>query len=280
MQNVESALGGINFLILVVVTVLIAAAGYIINDYYDIEIDRINKPQKNLIGRDISTMTARIMYYALNIIAIGLGFYLALRVSSFQLGFVFVIIIIMLWYYSSRYKRMIFWGNLVVGILSGFVVFVVWLFEFFALRADPGKFIEAIKGLATIKYFIWGFSFFAFITSIIREMIKDIQDMEGDERTGCRTIPIAIGFQNTKFIILGVIIISMAVLGYAQYLLFKEGFEWACWYLLITVQLLHIYVIVKMFSAREAKKFSFLSSLMKVIMVAGIISMQLIYFDY
>lgn len=273
------ALSLANFFILVLIFVLMAAAGYLINDFYDIEADRINKPKKALIGRDIITITAKIIYAVFNIIAIALGFYLALEVNYFQLGFVFVAIILMLWYYSARYKRMVFWGNLVVAVLLGFTVFAVWLFEFFALRNNYEDFIQVIKAIQKIQYFIWGFAWFAFITTLIREMIKDIEDIEGDRKVGYNTMPVALGIKNTRYVIAFVMFIALSTLIFVVYWLFMHNFTWAFWYLLITVITLMIYTLYKVLTAKEKKDWSFAGNLMKVIMVAGIISMQMIFFN-
>lgn len=278
-QGVDPALSSLNFAILVFIFVLMAGAGYIINDYFDVEIDRINKPGRMIIGHKVRFFTAKLIYGILNVIAIALGFYLAFQVNSFQLGLVFVVIIIMLWYYSSRYKRMLIWGNLVIALILGFTVFAVWLFEFFALRMKSFDFIEAYDAIRLIQYFIWGFTFFAFITTLIREMIKDIEDIEGDSKTGCNTLPIAIGIPGAKIVISVVIILAIGSLAYGQFLLYEGGFVWAFWYLLITVQVILIYVFIRLIISKEKRDFSLLGNLVKVAMLAGIISMQLIYFD-
>ncbi len=133
LQNVEPPLGHLNFLILVLITVLIAAGGYIINDHFDVNTDRKNKPGKNMLEGMISVRAALSVYYIINGIAILAGFYLAYAAGSFQIGLIFPAIIGFLWFYSSRYQRMPFWGNLIVAILSAMVVLMVWLFEFFML---------------------------------------------------------------------------------------------------------------------------------------------------
>ena len=268
-----------DFILLVITTMIIAAAGYMINDYFDVDADRVNKPHKVIIGKKIRFEHAKIIYYLLNGIAIGIGLYLAYRLQSFQLGLIFPIIIIMLYYYSARYKNMVFWGNLVVGILSGFTVFIVWLFEFFALRTEPGNFLEAQAVFHKINIMVWGFSAFAFLTSLLREMIKDMQDIEGDRRIGSKTMPVVIGNRKSSFVAAGVTFITMFCLAYAQYYLYRHGFHYAVWYLLIAVQFLLIYLLLKLFSSSKSEDYKFLSGLSKIIMLAGILSMQLIYLD-
>ena len=278
-SGVELPLEFINFLLLVFSFLLMAAAGYLINDYYDIETDRINKPDKALIGRDVSTISVRIVYIVLNVLAIGIGFYLAFEVSYFKLGFVFVAIVFMLWYYSARYKRMVFWGNLVVSVLIGITIFMVWIFEFFALRSNSFDFISAYTDIRMIQYLVWGVTFFAFLTTLIREMIKDVEDLEGDQRCGFNTMPVAIGKGYSKIIILVFIITTIILLALAQYWLLIKGFSYTFWYLCFTVQLLLFYTLVIMFKVKDNKDWKYPGNLMKVVMVAGIIGMQFIYFD-
>jgi len=255
-----------------------AAAGYIINDNYDIEADRINKPGKALIGREVDTFTAQVLYGVLNLIAIILGFYLAVKVDYFQLGFIFVAIILMLWYYSARYKRMVFWGNLVVATLLGFTLFAVWLFEFFALRARSFDFVEAYPYLKQLQHFVWGFAWFAFITTLAREMVKDVEDIEGDRKVGYNTLPVFAGINSSKWAIAFVLLICITTLGFAQYRLFAMGFIYSFWYLML-VDALMMYTFIVVFSAKEKKDWAYLGNLIKLVMVSGVISMQFVYFD-
>lgn len=278
-QGVEPALSSFNFIILVLITLLIAAAGYIINDYFDIDSDRVNRPDKIVMGKWIRFETAKNIYYGINIIAGLLGFYLAWSVGALQLGLVFVLIMIMLWYYSSKYQTGILWGNLVVGLLSGFTVFIVWLFEFFALRNQPAAFLEAWPSSGVITWFVWGYFGFAFLTSIIRELIKDVQDMEGDKKVGFNTLPIVYGAKRSKLLIVSFTVLTLLAMAGAIYFLFLKEFGSAAWYLIATVQLLLIYLMIKTFSAKDKNDYKFLSNITKIIMVAGILSMQLIYLD-
>lgn len=279
LQGVSPAFSEFHFYLLVLVTLLIAAAGYMINDYYDVDSDRINRPEKVVIGKKIRFSTITYLYYALNVIAGLMGFYLAIAVGFFQLGLVFIIIMIMLWYYSSRWQMKVLGGNIVVAILSGFTIYIVWLFEFFALRQHADLFIEAVRAIRMINYFVWGYFAFAFITTMIREVIKDMQDMEGDTRVGFRTLPVVSGTGAAKKVVYLLVLISIFSLGLAQYFLFAEGFRSASWFLLASVQILLVYLFAKLPSAKNSADFRFLSMVTKIIMVAGILSMQLIYLD-
>ncbi|RLD77216.1 MAG: hypothetical protein DRJ15_13925, partial [Bacteroidetes bacterium] len=166
MQHVAPPLGHLNFLILVLVTVFIAAGGYIINDHFDVNTDRKNKAGKNMLEGKISVRIALRVYYIINGLAILAGFYLAYMAGSYQLGLIFPAIIGLLWYYSSRYQRMPLWGNLIVAMLSAMVILIIWLFEFFMLLNNSGDFVNVINQLGAINKYIWAYALFAFLVSL------------------------------------------------------------------------------------------------------------------
>ena len=279
-HGVNLTFSELDFALLVFSTILIAAAGYIINDYFDIQIDAYNKPDKLIVGKKVSIGTAKLIYAILNGIAFIIGFYLAIKVNAFQLGFIFVMIAIMLWYYSAKYKRQIFWGNLVVAILSALVLLIVWIFEFFSLRLSPIDFIDAYRSIKIINIIIWSYSLFAFMVTLIREMIKDIQDIEGDSKFGCRTLAVVFGIRATKYITTSLIIICILMMAYSQYQLFIKNFTIIFWYLLIVIQPLFIYLLINVIISKNKDNYRFSGNLSKIIMLAGILSMQLICISF
>jgi len=280
LHGVNLTFSEMDFTLLVLSTILIAAAGYIINDYFDIQIDAYNKPDKLIVGKKVSIGTAKLIYAILNGIAFIIGFFLAIKVNAFQLGFIFVMIAIMLWYYSAKYKRQIFWGNLVVAILSALVLLIIWIFEFFSLRLSPIDFIDAYRSIKIINIIIWSYSLFAFMVTLIREMIKDIQDIEGDSKFGCRTLAVVSGIRATKYITTSLIIICILIMAYSQYRLFIENFTIIFWYLMIVVQPLFIYLLINVIISKNKDNYRFSGNLSKIIMLAGILSMQLVYISF
>jgi 4-hydroxybenzoate polyprenyltransferase len=222
MQHVEAPLGHLNFFILVMITVIIAAAGYIINDHHDVNTDRKNKPGKNMLEGKISVKKALNAYYIMNGLAIVAGFYLAYIAGSLQLGFVFPAIIGLLWFYSSRYQRMPFWGNLIVALLSAMVVLIIWLFEFFMLLDKSGDFVSVISQLYVISEYVWAYALFAFLISMVREMLKDIEDMNGDQATGYRTLPVIWGMNTARWITGGILFLTIVLLAAGQWYLYQK----------------------------------------------------------
>jgi 4-hydroxybenzoate polyprenyltransferase len=174
--------GLLDFSLLVAATVFLTAGGYLINDYFDTRIDSINRPARNPVGNAVKASSVILAHIIVNGIAILIGFYLAYRLRSLNFGLVFPFVTMLLWLYSARYKRMLAWGNLIVAILSAMVVFMVWYFEFLHLRLHPADFSQVVPELKQIAWYFAAFGLFAFLVSLFREVIKDMEDIPGDKR--------------------------------------------------------------------------------------------------
>jgi len=264
-----------SFLVLIAVTVLIAIGGYVINDYFDVKIDSINRPEKQVVNKLITPRGAIKLHILLNVVAILLGFYLAWRVKAVSFGLLFPFLAGLLWIYSAKYKRMLFWGNFIVSALSAFVILIVWLFEFFNLRLDASLFSESIPAIHWVNYVFYGYALFAFLVSMAREIIKDMEDTEGDATFGCKTLPLVLGMKPARNIAAAIIVATIILMIYVQLILFRLVMMMAFWYLLVTVQAGAVYLLLRLFSAREKQDFHYLSTLCKLIMVAGILSMEI-----
>jgi 4-hydroxybenzoate polyprenyltransferase len=262
----------LNFVLLVLTTVLLAAAGYIINDYFDVNIDRINKPSRMILGRQLEARQGILLHWIFNGIATILGFYLAFRVGSLRLGFIFPLIAGMLWMYSARYKRTLLVGNIVVSVLSALVVLVVWLFEFYMLRNMSFNLQPIVIKVSTV---IWLYAAFAFMVSLVREIVKDIEDLEGDTAAGCQTIPVLAGVATAKNVALAITLFTMLLLAFGQYLLLQHGLKIIFWYYIVPVQLMLINLLMQINKANKPSDFHTPSFLAKIVMVAGILGMQL-----
>jgi 4-hydroxybenzoate polyprenyltransferase len=273
----ESGMSGLpDFLLLVLITILIAIGGNIINDYFDIRIDHINKPEKLVIDKLISSKAAIILHIILTTIAVILGFFLAFRVDSLSFGFIFPSIAVLLWLYSAKYKRSFLLGNLIVAFLSALVIFIVWFFEFLSLRLNPANFSAVLSNFKTVNQFFVAYGLFAFLTTIFREIIKDVEDIDGDKEYFLRTLPITIGIRKTKNIIAALIIITILLLTYVETVVFRRDMTMVFWYLIFVVQIPFLFLVYKLLTASQKEDYHFLSNLSKLIMLAGILSMQLI----
>ncbi len=268
--------GLLDFSLLVAATILLTVGGYLINDYFDIRIDSVNKPEDNPVGTAINGRSVILAHIIVNGLAILIGFYLAYRLRSVNFGLIFPFISVLLWLYSARYKRTLAWGNLVVAILSALVIFIVWYFEFLHLRLTPSDFSQVVPELSeTNRYFI-AYGLFAFLVSFFREIIKDMQDIAGDKEYGCRTLPIALGIKRSKYIVTFLVSLTILFLAFGQWTFFNRGWMLVFWYFLVIIQLPMIYLLYKLYRAENREGYHFLSNLCKLIMFAGILSMQLI----
>lgn len=268
--------GLVDFTLLVVATVLLACGGYLINDYFDIRIDSVNKPNKNSVGTFLNGRNVILTHIIVNTLAILIGFYLASKIKSVNFALIFPSISILLWLYSSSYKRLLGWGNLVVAILSAMAIFIVWYFEFLHLRLSPTNFSQVIPELTEANHYFIAYGLFAFLVSFFREIIKDMEDMKGDNEFGCRTFPIVIGIKKTNYIVTFFVLITILCMAFWQWTCLNRGWIVVFWYFLIVVQIPLIYLIYKLYHAEKKEDFHFLSNLCKLVMFAGILSIQLI----
>ena len=279
-SGVSPAMSEFNFFLLVLSTVLIAAGGYVINDIFDFEIDNINKPDKVLINKSIPISVAYRLYYGLTVAGTLLGFYVAFAVQYFLLGFIFVATALLLWFYSNKYQKTVLWGNIFISGLSAMVIILVWLFELYALRADILTYTEVMKQIRIVSILVAAYGLFAFIVSMIREITKDIEDIDGDKSAAFKTLPITFGIKKTKLLVNVLIIICIMFLVFAQYHLYLKGIMLVFWYLLVAVQSLFLFLLYNSIKAESKEDFQFLSNACKIIMVAGILSMQLFYVSF
>ncbi len=276
----QPAFGHFDFVLLVLSTLLIAAGGYVINDYFDVDVDEVNKPGKTVVGKELTLQSAYLYYWILTVTGVLIGFYLSFQVKYFMLGFIFAAIAMMLWFYSYQYKKSAFWGNFVIALLSAMVVLIVWLFEFFALRANPVNYAEAMKQLKLISLVVLAYAIFAFLVSLVREIVKDAEDLEGDKAAGFRTIAVTSGSVRSKHVALSLTILTIIILAGCQYWLFEMKIMLVFWYLLVAVQTSLIYFAYNILKSKTKEDFHLLSNMAKVIMLAGILSMQLFYISY
>lgn len=280
LSSFELQLSQLDFFLMSLSTVLVAAGGYIINDYFDVRIDRINRPDLVVIDTHIKRRVAMGAHLVSSIAGIVLGFYVAYKAGVYQLGFIYVIISGLLWFYSTNFKRQFLIGNLIISFLTALVPIIVPLFEIPLLNKKYGEILlEANTDFLFILRFVGAYSLFAFISSLIREIIKDMEDVDGDITFGRSTIPIAIGIEKSKSIVIGLTIILMLSLAYIQYLQIEANDILFFMYILLAIQLPLFYLIIKLLKAKEKFQFKFVSKFIKAIMIAGVLSSLLVYIN-
>ena len=261
------------FFLLVLATALICAGGYVINDYFDVQIDAVNKPDKQIIGKKIAPEKAFNFYLILTVIGLGLGVYLSLAIDYWKLVTIFVVVIALLYLYSIAFKRMVFIGNFIVALLSAISVIIVMLFEPSLYNlARPGDYY--IAGLCT-KY-IMGISFFAFALTVVREIVKDIQDIEGDRKYNAKTLPVKYGARRTVLIAELFLLVTFGGLLYLNFTVFNIFGNIYLIYILVLVAFL-LFIGFRLFNAGTKKEYGVISTLLKISMVVGLGLMPLYY---
>lgn len=274
LAGINGALGFGNLTLLVAITVLIAAAGYIINDYMDVDTDKVNKPDKMIIGNGITMKAGLFIYRTMNFVAAVIGFYLAWKVGSWRLGTLFPMIMILLWLYSARYKSSVLWGNISVALMAALVILFVWLFEFFMLRKTPEIFISVAPFLRMISAYFVFYASFAFLLTMLREVVKDAEDINGDTVTGFMTLAVVRGITVSRKVAVGICSLTLLAVGIAVYIFFTGSMNVAAFYFIIAVGGPLVYILIKVISATEKEDFHLLSNLVKIVMLAGLIGLQ------
>jgi 4-hydroxybenzoate polyprenyltransferase len=282
-DSFELQFGDFQFALLVFATIMIAAAGYIINDYFDTRADLINKPTRVVVGVSISRKEAMILHLIFNIIGVGIGVYLAFYIGLPALSLVFVLSTGLLWFYSTNYKKQFLVGNLAVAFLTALVPLMVVLFEIPLLNREYGEVM--IRYDSNFLYlFAWvsAFSFFAFITTLIREVIKDAEDLEGDNAYGMKTVPIVMGTFWTRVLVVTLIVLTKAAL---VFLLFKYIFNSddppdyiSLVYFSVFLFLPMIMLAIRVMTARDKRAYHRASILIKLVMLFGILYSVMVFY--
>jgi 4-hydroxybenzoate polyprenyltransferase len=258
------------FIFLVLASVLIAAAGYIINDYFDLNIDQINKPDKVVVNKLISRRW--VIFWHMILSLLGLFF----TVSALPIAEYWYLVlgnlasIILLWFYSTNFKKQLLIGNVLISLLTAWVIGIIFFSKYLLkihtlLKVDTNQ-IRFFR--LTILY-----ASFAFIISLIREVIKDMEDMDGDRKYGCRTMPILWGMNASKVFVAVWIVVLVSVLLILQFYVLPFGWWLSALYCLLLIIFPLVWILFKLFKAQSAEDFHRLSTVIKLVMFTGILSM-------
>lgn len=257
-----------DFILLVLATVLITAGGYVINDYFDIKTDLINRG-KVIVGTKIPRRSAMMWHLILNAIGIAIGFYISWRAQYFMMGALFLIVSGLLYFYSASYKRQFLIGNLIVAILTAAVPMLVAIYEWPALYQFYAANAIETPNVDFVMYWTGAFAVFAFLTTLIREIIKDIEDFEGDAAYGRNTVPVVLGIATSKIVAAAMILITIILLYLVWYFYVHDLITLT--YLSATVVIPLLYVVFRLKGSSTKENLHSASSLMKVVMIAGIL---------
>jgi len=264
--------------LLIAATVFIAAGGYVLNDYFDVKIDAINHPGNQVVGNTIPRSKAMLLHQILTGIGVVCGLLMALLTKSFTLGFIFIVVPGLLWFYSASYKRQFITGNLVVAFLSGLTVLVVGISELAFLQKEYGKLIFETPIPTQFYAWIGGFSVFSFLCNWIREIIKDMEDEKGDREMECRTMPIKWGSGKTKIFIYGLIAITVAGLYLVNGLFIPFSGTLTLRYISFGIALPFAAVAYLIATAKIPTHYHQAATLTKVIMLIGVLYSFMFYY--
>lgn len=265
-------LSDIDFIILTTSILLITMGGYLINDIYDIESDKINKPGKVYISTIISIKSGLFLYFLTSITGLILGFYLSINKNLNHLSGFFIVTVILLFIYTKILKKLPLIGNIIVALLVSLPIFLVYEFDHSMIS------IKDIFNNLFLSIIIFFYLLFAFLTTLIREIIKDLQDIKGDNKFKLKTLPIMIGNKRTiNFVVFLSFLLQLLLL-----LVLIDSFKNDYYLILIfsiTLSLLVAYLIYKLRVPFKNNPYQLLSSLMKIIMLVGVLSMTIFKFN-
>jgi 4-hydroxybenzoate polyprenyltransferase len=263
-----SSLSNTSYLVMVIATLFIASGGYVINDFYDREIDAINKPGKNLTGTFLSGRSAILLYIGLTVTGTGLSILFGQLAGIRYPVLAFLVCAGLLFFYALSYKKMFLAGNVVIAVLTAITVFFSILFDNSAMILSP------------VTTVVTGYAFFAFMLTLVREIIKDCQDVEGDALYGAKTIAVVGGLKAAR-ITAGILCIVTLGAIIAIQILQQQWEELIPFiYFIIFIQLPLIILAIRMFISREKKDDRINSMISKLIMLSGILSMAVFYYMF
>ena len=266
------------FVLLVISLVFIVSGGYVINDYFDVETDKINKPNKLIVGNIFTDKEIKLFYKLLTFIGISAGLASSIILMGAKFVTLFAILVLLaclLYSYSSLYKKKIIIGNLIVSASVAFAVFLPWLFEVFHLSNNVLIFSVCKETMMNIRPFVLIYTAFAFLITLIREIVKDAEDYNGDSVTHCRTIPVVCGMMKTKIIVGVLSFVLYVFLAYYNSVLVKLNADFAI-YTMIVAETIAIMLLPILFKIKEFADFHRLSTMLKIIMVVGMLTMLFI----
>lgn len=260
----------LQWLLMAFATVLIAASGNVVNDIFDTDIDRINRPDERVVGVTVGEEQAWNLYYVLSGSGLSLGIYVAWSLGNISNALVFMLAIGGLWFYSYSYKRQFLIGNLVVSVLAAITVGLPLFFEAVCSPNDWER--------QPWAPFVLAYALFAFLSTLVREIVKDMEDMEGDADMGCRTLPIVLGIKGGKAVAALLTLLLMAAVARYQWARWESNDILSFLWLLGGVQAPAVLMLNSFLKATDRSGFQRASTLAKVMMVGGISSMVLFRF--
>lgn len=274
-QNVYLALADWQYILLVLSTVCIAAGGYVINNIFDYKTDMENKPETVVIGKSISESLGYNLYAGFTIVGVGIGFYLSNVIQKPSFATLFVVIALTLYLYATSLKQTLLLGNIIVALLLSFSLIIIGIFDLYPATYEGNQPIMRLLFSILLDYAI-----FAFMINLIREIIKDLEDVNGDYNQGMNTLPIALGTKRTSRLVFGLSFIPLlSLVYYINFYVFNSGLFLSTLYAITFILSPLIYFTIKLWSAKNKSDFHHLSQVLKWVLFFGILSIAIITYN-
>lgn len=268
--------------LLILSTICIAAGGYVINDYFDVKIDRINRPDDMVVTRVISREGAMRWFYVLTAVGITAGLATAWWAHSWNLLFIYVVIPGLLWFYSASYKRMLLVGNLIVAFISALVPLIVAIIHADYLQHLYGDSLAYTPIIGQLYIWLGSFALFSFLLTWAREVVKDMEDIEGDREMECRTMPIVWGETASKVVVTILVVATMALVSYIAWFVLPFPMEWSTLtsrFVVFGLLVPMVCVLVLLWFARSKRELHTVQQVLKFAMFLGTMFSYVIYIN-
>ena len=271
LQNVDLALANFQYYLLVLSTVLIAAGGYVINNIFDQETD-LENDKEVVVGKSISEKSAYNMYFVLNLIGVGIAFYLSQIIQRPNFVVFFILIVTILYFYATTLKQLPLIGNIAVAFILSFSIIIIGIYQLLPATDEMNK-----VQMRTLFSILFDFAIITFIINLIREIVKDLEDFKGDNSQGMRTLSIILGIEKTTKLIAFLLVVPIVlILLYINNYLMENKLYYATVYILITIIAPLTYVLVKIVTAKIKSEFHHLSTVLKIVLFFGIVTIVVI----
>lgn len=262
------------FYLLCIASLLIAAAGYIINDYFDMHIDAINKPAKVVVDKLVKRRWAIIWHLVFSFAGILISVYLSYKLNTWIIAIANLGCVVLLWFYSTSFKKKLLSGNIIIAALTAWVIVVVY---FFVGAGLPGMaaWLNSNFNFDVKKFYKLTilYASFAFVVSLIREVIKDLEDMDGDAKYDCKTMPVVWGVPPSKVFVAVWLVVCIASLTVLQLYAWQLGWWMVVLYSVLLIILPLLYILKRLYPALSNADYHKLSIAIKAVMFFGILSM-------
>lgn len=277
MSSFSGGLSVFEFVLLGLATIFIAIGGNIVNDISDTNSDSVNKPGRNPVGRGVSVANSWSLYYVFTILGVVAGSLVSYLVNQINYSLIFLFTAGLLWFYSKKYQCQPLVGNIVVAFLSAISFGLVWLYQFFALIPEAEIFTSVQSNFKLANRIVLVYMGFAFFISLMREIVKDMEDFKGDDRFGCRTFAVVYGVKKSLVLFYVVGALSFIGLLIAQYYFYILDLHYHFWFFFI-IDIIFLIIFFKAYKSEAKEDYSKISSLIKLSMFLGIISMIFFWF--